>query len=251
VAGNARHPVYTTVARGFQFGGVIRRRLPTTSLSAVVQASTIWSYELGTRTDWFAKTLQFDLTASGSTGRMQLRQTCQRQHRLHRQRRQGGSIGLESSLRWLTPIPGVMLTTTLVHSRRGAEGVHQPDSVDIPRPGLAGVAATADVDGAGYTLYFAHSPAAQRHLFVHRQGWNNVVHEGRIFDYGVLDAGSLHRDQCRWRRRSASTSPTSSTRAFVGSRQSRKQRDARRTRQLQQARAITARSPCVSRARQP
>ncbi|PTU30316.1 hypothetical protein CJD38_15330 [Stenotrophobium rhamnosiphilum] len=58
---------YTTASRGFQFGGVNLQPVSIPGIDGephpIFKSSTLWNYEIGTRTDWLDRTLRFDITA--------------------------------------------------------------------------------------------------------------------------------------------------------------------------------------------
>ena len=56
---------YGSVSRGFQYGGVNNRAVPSPGSTSprTYKSSTLWSYEAGLRTDWFDRSLRADVTA--------------------------------------------------------------------------------------------------------------------------------------------------------------------------------------------
>ncbi|MGH8444265.1 MAG: TonB-dependent receptor, partial [Solimonas sp.] len=58
---------YGSASRGFQYGGVniLLTALPGVdpTVPPTYKSSTLWNYELGFRSDWFDRTLRFDMTA--------------------------------------------------------------------------------------------------------------------------------------------------------------------------------------------
>ncbi len=54
---------YTSASRGFQYGGINVVAIPLAPYPPTFKSSTLWNYEVGARTDWFNRTLRFDLTA--------------------------------------------------------------------------------------------------------------------------------------------------------------------------------------------
>ena len=55
--------VYALASRGFRFGGI--QSVPSTATNGVPEvykSDTLWNYELGLRTSWLKRTLQFDIT---------------------------------------------------------------------------------------------------------------------------------------------------------------------------------------------
>lgn len=55
---------YGTVSRGFQYGGVNNRAVPSPGSTSprTYESSTLWSYEAGLRSDWFDRSLRGDVT---------------------------------------------------------------------------------------------------------------------------------------------------------------------------------------------
>jgi outer membrane receptor protein involved in Fe transport len=105
--------LYGNVTRGFQFGGfnLATVDLPTDSIPPTYKSSSLWNYEVGTRTDWLHKTLRFDftlfyvdwkdaqvsqVTSDGLTGYVD------NVGAVH-------SEGAEATLRYLTPIRGLSI----------------------------------------------------------------------------------------------------------------------------------------------
>src|SRR5581483_6934437 len=187
---------YLTVARGFQFGGVNGPApLPSDNVYAFsFRPSTIWSYEIGTRTDWLARTLQFDLTAFWIDWTdMQLRQDVPSGNTDYIANvGKARSLGVESALRWLTPIPGVLLTNALAYIRAtvgetytNESGMEIVKGTELPAsPHLSTSTSLA------YTKFFGPFSGGANVSFSWIGGaWNNVAHEVRIFGYGSLDGG--------------------------------------------------------------
>src|SRR5581483_1316373 len=99
--------------------------------------STIWSYELGTRTDWLHKTLQLDLTGFYIDWTdMQLRQDVPSGNTDYVSNiGKARSLGLESSIRWLTPIPGLLFTNNASYIRATVQKAYTPagGGAEIPK----------------------------------------------------------------------------------------------------------------------
>jgi outer membrane receptor protein involved in Fe transport len=187
---------YATVARGFQFGGVNGPApIPTDNVfSLSFRPSTIWSYEAGVRTDWLAKTLQFDLTGFYiDWSDMQLRQDVPSGNTDYIANvGKARSIGLESALRWLTPIPGVLLTNSAAYIRAQVQESYTNESgVEVQKgTELPASPHWSTSTSLAYTKYIGTFSAGANVALSYIGGaYNNVAHEVRIFNYGVLDAG--------------------------------------------------------------
>jgi hypothetical protein len=102
------------------------------------------------------------------------------------------SIGIESALRWLTPIPGVLFTNNASYIRATVQEPYTTsDGDNIPKgqelPASPHVQLSTSL---AYTKYFGTFSGGANVTFSYIGGaWNNVVHESRIYNYGVLDAG--------------------------------------------------------------
>jgi iron complex outermembrane receptor protein len=105
--------LYTNVTRGFQFGGfnLVTVNLPGQDVPPTYKSSTLWNYEAGMRTDWFHKTLRFDLTAFYLNWKdAQVSQATTDGLTIYVDNvGVVHSKGVEATLRYLTPIHGLTL----------------------------------------------------------------------------------------------------------------------------------------------
>lgn len=188
--------VYTTAARGFQFGGLNGPApIPTDNVyDATYDPSRIWSYELGLRSGWFRNKLQFDLTGFWIDWTdMQLTQNVPSGNTEYVDNiSKARSRGLEASLRWLTPIPGLVLSSaagyiraTIEEPYTTADDVFIPTGTELPAsPRLKTTTALA------YTkLLGAFTAGATASYSRTSKAYNNIQHEFEIYDYGTWDAG--------------------------------------------------------------
>lgn len=194
--------MYAAVARGFQFGGVNGPALltlpydnPLTGVPVEPDygSSTIWSRELGVRTDWFDRTLRLDLTlfdldwtdaqfgqASGGSLANNLYTDNVGQVR---------SQGVETSLTWLTPVPGVSFNLNGAYVRARTASDFEDGSGDIVRSGTQMPASpTVQTSAAlSWTGYFdGWVPAASLLHTYMGPAWANIRHTGRIYDFQAL-----------------------------------------------------------------
>lgn len=124
---------YGVVARGFQFGGFNVPTIPSPDISLTFKSSSLYNYELGTRTDWFDRKLRIDLTVFFLDWKNpQINQVASNGVTAYVDN-VGGShnIGTEATIRWKTPIRGLTLeqsasyiearTTTVFNDASGQE----------------------------------------------------------------------------------------------------------------------------------
>ena len=102
---------YGNVSRGFQFGGFNLPTVSSPSVPLTFESSTLWNYELGVRSDWFDRRLRFDLTSFFLDWKNpQISQVTPDALSTYVDN-VGGShnIGVEGTIRWLTPIAGLSI----------------------------------------------------------------------------------------------------------------------------------------------
>ena len=185
---------YATAAKGFQFGGLnLPAVLPQDNyFDLTYRPSTVWSYEAGVRTDWFERTLQLDVTGFLINWHdMQIQQrTADGSTTFTENIGSARAKGAEWAARWLTPLPGLMLThsgsyvlSKVQEGYTSADGTFIPSGTDLPvaphlqtATGLAwrslpGIIST----GAGIT--WSHQGPA----------FCNIKHERVVYDYNQLD----------------------------------------------------------------
>lgn len=187
--------LYSTVARGFQFGGLNDPApLPTDNIYPLTyKPSTIWSYEIGTRTDWFHKKLQLDLTAFLIDWTdMQLRQGTPSGNTDYTDNvSKARSEGIEASMRWLTPLRGLMVINTASLTRATVEeayttsdGYEVPVGADLPAAPHLQTSSTLAYD-TPIGPFFGGANLSYSYI---GKAYSNVVHEMEIYDYGTVDA---------------------------------------------------------------
>lgn len=128
---------YGTVSRGFQFGGF---NLPTVQAANVplsFKSSTLWNYEIGLRTDWFQRTLRFDITGFVlDWTNPQVNQT-EGLNSFVDNVGSTRSLGAETTIRWLTPIKGLSIeqSTSYIEART-AEPFDDVSGNQVPKDTL-------------------------------------------------------------------------------------------------------------------
>jgi iron complex outermembrane receptor protein len=194
--------LYAAVARGFQFGGVNGPPIlslpfdnPFTGVPVPLEynSSTIWSRELGVRTDWFDRTLRVDLTLFDLDWTdAQFGQSS------------GGSIannvytdnvgevrsqGAEMSFAWITPIPGLAINLTGAYIRARTAADYEDGSGEVIRagremPASPNVQTSASLAWTGY--FDGWIPTASLSHTYLGPAWANIRHTDEIYDYQTL-----------------------------------------------------------------
>jgi iron complex outermembrane receptor protein len=126
---------YATVSRGFQFGGFNLPTLPSPGVPLTFKSSTLWNYEIGTRTDWFDNTLRFDLTAFFIDWKNpQIRQTDNAASGYVDNVGGTHNIGAETTIRWITPIDGLSIEQAASYiEARTTEEFDDASGVTVPK----------------------------------------------------------------------------------------------------------------------
>ncbi|HEY1075306.1 MAG TPA: TonB-dependent receptor [Fontimonas sp.] len=185
--------LYATVARGFQYGGFNLGGVGPNTDPPTFKSSTLISHELGLRSDWLDRTLRFDLTALYVLWKNpQVRQVST----VNGVTNPAGSFtdnvgevrsyGAESTLRYITPLPGLTLETSAAYivakttvpyenstGETIAEGTEMPSS-----PRLQTSSTLSYALGFGNWMTYT----ALTHTF---QGatYNNIEHDVEVGDY--------------------------------------------------------------------
>ena len=115
---NADLMFYGTVSRGFQYGGFNIGGVGPNTDPPTFKSSTLLNHEIGMRSDWLDRTLRFDLTALYIVWRNpQVRQPSTNngvENRVGNFVDNVGavrSVGAETTLRYITPLPGLTIET--------------------------------------------------------------------------------------------------------------------------------------------
>jgi iron complex outermembrane receptor protein len=126
---------YGTVSRGFQFGGFNVPTVATPNVPLTFDSSSLWNYEAGVRTDWFDRTLRADLTVfflDWTNPQVSQRDPLGINGWVDNVG-SSDNIGLESTLRWITPLDGVTIEqATSYIDARTAEAFTDSSGVEVP-----------------------------------------------------------------------------------------------------------------------
>lgn len=198
--------VYLQAAKGFRFGGI--QTIPPNESEGVpptYKSDKLWNYELGLRSTWFDSTLQFDAVVFEIDYKDPQIQQQTETTRLGFKNNVGGaeSTGYEITLKWLTPLPGLMLafdggkvdahTTEPFVDASGnkiASGTQMPGAADSQYSATA--AYFNSLFGVNYNVYVTYSYIGK--------SFGDLAQTEAVNDFSTLNAGlSLSLDHWRLR----------------------------------------------------
>lgn len=178
--------IYTTVSRGFQFGGINILEANISNDPTTFKSSTLWNYEIGIRTDWFNKTLRFDLTAFYIDWK-NAQVTQEDSLDINTYVDNVGAVrsrGLENSLRYLLPIKGLSIElngayidakTTVPYTNDS--GTNVPTGTEIPNSPTLQLASNL-----AYNHLFGPWRTQSSIEYTHSNtSWNDIEHD-RLLD---------------------------------------------------------------------
>ena len=186
------HAVYALANKGFRFGGL--QNVPedkSQNVPGVYKSDYIWNYEIGFRTSWLENQLQFDITAfhiDYSEPLVQLKNNIQINY--YDNVGSASSDGYEANLRWLTPIPGVILNIAggEVDAKTGED--FRAGNADIPvgkpLPGSAEMQYSASVSFFGSTDWFVNLAGTFGYTYVGKT-YNDIASDEIVNDYGTYN----------------------------------------------------------------
>lgn len=184
---------YGVVARGFQFGGFNLPTIPSPDIPLTFKSSSLYNYEIGARTDWFDRKLRLDLTAFFLDWKNpQINQVASNGLSGY-VTNVGGShnIGVETTIRWKTPIRGLTLeqTASYIEARStetfdDASGQQVPKGTLFPSSPLVQAVSTINYSRAlgGWQTQASLINSFQGKAFA------EITHETEVGDYSILGA---------------------------------------------------------------
>lgn len=193
---------YATVSRGFQFGGAnppptlaLPNSNPVTGVPVPVdfKSSVLWNYEIGVRTDWFERTLRIDATGffldwskaqfGQASGGVLPNNYTDNVGKVH-------SRGVEATIAWLTPVPGLRLNFAGSYIRATTAAEYDPGSGDIVPEGTD-MPATPRVQTAATLQYDTSLGAWLTSASLTHTHWgkayNNIAHDYEIYGFENLN----------------------------------------------------------------
>ncbi|MGB0921398.1 MAG: TonB-dependent receptor [Alphaproteobacteria bacterium] len=184
------HSMYVLANKGFRFGGI--QNIPedeVQNVPGVYKSDYIWNYEVGLRTRWFDNTLELDVTAyhiDYTDALVVLKNALQINY--YDNVGSAESDGIEGSLRWLTPIPGIVLSATggTVDARTTEDFMAGRTLVPAgkPLPGSAEYQYSAKLGFFGSPDWLINVGGMLSYTFVGKT-YNDIANDDIVNDYGT------------------------------------------------------------------
>jgi len=186
------HSVYFLANKGFRFGGI--QNIPESELENVpgtYKSDYIWNYELGARSSWFDNRLEFDVTAfhiDYTDALVVLKNAIQINY--YDNVGTAESDGFEANLRWLTPIPGVVLTVSggTVDAKTTEDFQAGRDTVPAgkPLPGSADYQYSGNLAFFGSPDWLVNVSGLIGYTYV-GETYNDIANDDIVNDYGTYN----------------------------------------------------------------
>ncbi len=187
---------YATVSRGFQYGGFNLGGVGPNTDPPTFKSSTLMNHELGMRSDWLDRTLRFDLTALYVMWTdPQVRQVST----INGVENPAGgfidnvgevrSVGAETTLRYITPVPGLTLETaaSYIDARTTVPYVNSTGDTIAAGTEMPSSPKVQTSSTISYVLGFGNwmTQTALTHTY---QGgtFNNIEHDVEVGDYQLF-----------------------------------------------------------------
>lgn len=185
--------LYGNVSRGFQFGGFNLPTVSSPSVPLTFESSTLWNYELGARSDWFDRTLRLDVTAFFLDWKNPQISQITPDNLSTYVDNVGGShnIGVEGTIRWLTPITGLSIeqTGSYIEARTTTEFTDSSGNEIAKGTLFPSSPLVQAVTSINYNREFGNW-LTQMALINSFQGkaYTNIAHKVPVGDYSLLSA---------------------------------------------------------------
>lgn len=184
------HSIYILANKGFRFGGI--QNIPedeAQNVPGTYKSDYIWNYEIGLRTRWFDNTLELDVTAyhiDYTDALVVLKNATQINY--YDNVGSAESDGIEGSLRWITPIPGVVLAATggTVDARTTEDFMAGRQLVPAgkPLPGSAEYQYSLKLGFYGSPHWFVNVGGMLNYSYVGKT-YNDIANDDIVNDYGT------------------------------------------------------------------
>jgi outer membrane receptor protein involved in Fe transport len=184
--------IYSSAAKGFQFGGINVVPIPIDDYPPTYDSSTLWSYEAGIRTDWLDRTLRADLAVFyldwknaqvfqiGSSSADSWVDNVG----------SVGSKGIEATLRYLLPLKGASIEVTGAYldarTREPFSSTNGEVESGTVMPNSPPFQASTTL--AYSNAFFDSWLASAAFIYTHTNGaWNDIAHDARLDARDVLN----------------------------------------------------------------
>ena len=180
--------VYAQASRGFQFGGINILPLPAAALPSAYRSSTLWNYETGIRTDWFKRTLRFDLTAFYDDWKdAQVDEVVPATGFTEAFVDNVGAVksrGFESTLRYMFPVKGLSFEVNGAYTQAktsvpftNSQGTVTASGTLMPNTPTLQTSAILDYSRAFFSAWRENTELVYTHT---NSSWSDIEHDNRI-----------------------------------------------------------------------
>lgn len=187
---NEDFSVYLLANKGFRFGGI--QNIPedkAQNIPATYKSDYIWNYELGLRTSWLDKRLELDITAfhiDYTDALVVLKNALQINY--YDNVGSAESDGFEASMRWITPIPGVVMMlnggTVKAITTEDFQAGNSEISAGKPLPGSAKYQYSINLAFFGSPDWTINTSGLLGYTYV-GETYNDIASNDIVNDYGT------------------------------------------------------------------
>jgi len=186
------HSIYALANKGFRFGGI--QNIPedeAQNVPATYKSDFIWNYELGVRTRWLNNTLEVDVTGfyiDYTDPLVVLKNAIQINY--YDNVGSAESYGIEGSLRWITPIPGIVFSASGgvvdAHTTEDFMAGRQLVPSGKPLPGSAAYQYSVKLGFFGSPDWLINVGGMVSYTYIGKT-YNDISSDDLVNDYGTLD----------------------------------------------------------------
>ena len=185
--------VYVLANKGFRFGGI--QNIPedeAQNIPGTYKSDFIWNYELGIRTSWLDQRLELDITGfhiDYTDALVVLKSAIQINY--YDNVGSAESDGIEANMRWITPIPGVVMMmsggTVDAHTTEDFMAGNSLIVAGKPLPGSAKYQYSLNLALFGSPDWMINTSALLGYTYV-GETYNDIKSEDMVNDYGTYSA---------------------------------------------------------------
>jgi iron complex outermembrane receptor protein len=186
--------IYALASRGFRFGGIqLIGATPTDDIPRTYKSDTLWLYESGLRTQWLQRTLTADVAVYQIDWKdPQLTQLTSSGLLLYINNVGASRVrGAELALRYLTPLPGLSIASTLAWTNaRTTTPFTASSGTEVPAGSRWPFTSNRQI-ASDLTYSLALGDWRMTTSLVHTytgRGFSNIENTAPIYEYWTLDA---------------------------------------------------------------